>query len=239
MTDRKLVHLLLSLVLLALGTSAWPQADQYGQRSASQATTLPRVSALKEVPDVSGLSRVLLIGDSVSIGYTVAVRQALAGKANVHRISENGKNTGYGLSHLAQWLGPRKWDVISFNWGLHDIRLQSGSRRSISPEAYEANLRTLVDMLKKTGAKLIWCSTTPVPLDGLVAVHRNDDVISYNAIALRVMKEKNVHVNDLYTFILPNLATAQRKSNIHFSREGYAMLGEQVASEILNVLQAR
>lgn len=41
------------------------------------------------VKDVPGLPRVLLIGDSVSRGYTLAARKALAGKANVHRAPEN------------------------------------------------------------------------------------------------------------------------------------------------------
>ncbi len=39
------------------------------------------------------LPNVLLIGDSISIGYTPATRKFLAGKANVHRIPTNGGPT--------------------------------------------------------------------------------------------------------------------------------------------------
>ena len=71
--------------------------------------------------DKAGLPRVLLIGDSISIGYTVDVRKLLAGKANVHRIPCNAQTAGYGSDKLPDWLGDKRWDVIHFNWGLWDL----------------------------------------------------------------------------------------------------------------------
>lgn len=58
----------------------------YGQNAA---TPNP---AYREIKDAPGLPRVLLIGDSISIGYTEPVRMELAGKANVHRIPTNGSD---------------------------------------------------------------------------------------------------------------------------------------------------
>jgi len=78
--------------------------------------------AFTKIEDVPGLPRVLLIGDSISIGYTVPVRDLLKGKANVHRIPVNGGPTLNGLKHLDAWLGTSRWDVIHFNWGLHDLK---------------------------------------------------------------------------------------------------------------------
>src|SRR5438270_12669603 len=78
--------------------------------------------AFREIQDVAGLPRVLLIGDSISIGYTEPVRALLAGKANVHRIPTNGAHTGNGLQNLDAWLGTSRWAVIHFNFGLHDLR---------------------------------------------------------------------------------------------------------------------
>jgi acyl-CoA thioesterase-1 len=78
--------------------------------------------ALREVPDVPGLPRVLLIGDSISIGYTEPVRAELTNKANLHRIPENGAATIVGVKNLENWLSSSKWDVIHFNFGLHDLR---------------------------------------------------------------------------------------------------------------------
>src|SRR3954470_7031794 len=57
------------------------------------------------VQDDPKLPRVLLIGDSVSRGYTQAVRKALAGQANVHRAPANCGPTASGLKNLDVWLG--------------------------------------------------------------------------------------------------------------------------------------
>ena len=56
------------------------------------------------------------------MGYTLPVRELLKGKANVHRIPENGSSTDTGVRKLKDWLGEGKWDVIHFNWGLHDLK---------------------------------------------------------------------------------------------------------------------
>ena len=76
------------------------------------------------VQDDPKLPRVLLIGDSVSVAYTLDVRKKLAGVANVHRIAANGGSTRTALGEygLVRWLKPgEKWDVIHFNEGLHDL----------------------------------------------------------------------------------------------------------------------
>jgi len=140
--------------------------------------------SLKPVEDVAGLPRVLLIGDSISMGYTVPVRELLKGVANVHRIPTNGGATTNGLANFNAWLGTGHWDVIHFNWGLHDLKYLDEKNKLVTPDqgkqvaplpVYEKNLRELVARLKKTGAKLIWCSTTPVP-DGSAGRVKNTEL---------------------------------------------------------------
>jgi acyl-CoA thioesterase-1 len=195
------------------------------------------------VEDDPALPRVLLIGDSISIGYTTTVREALAGVANVHRIPANGGDTARGRANLATWLGAGTWDVIHFNWGLHDVkRIRDGkldvrAARAISPEDYEANLRALVDALKATGATLIWASTTPVP-EGAAGRIPGDEV-AYNAIAARVMTASDVAINDLHAAVAPELARWQRPANVHFLDGGSAHLGARVAEVIRDALQGR
>ena len=145
--------------------------------------------AFERVVDDPKLPRVLLIGDSISIGYTVPVRNLLKGKANVHRIPTNGGPTTNGLAHLKQWLGDEKWDVIHFNWGLHDLKFMPDGKRQVDIEAYEKNLRELVRQLKATGAKLIWATTTPVPEGELRPPRKSEDVVTYNVIAQKLMEE--------------------------------------------------
>ncbi|MCL4201417.1 MAG: SGNH/GDSL hydrolase family protein [Pirellulaceae bacterium] len=201
---------------------------------------------MQPIQDDANLPRVLLIGDSISIGYTLPVRKLLEGKANVHRVLTNCGPTSKGLAEIDQWLGDKPWDVIHFNWGLHDLKYMgpdgqnladpqaAGSRQQVPPAEYEANLRQLVQRLKKTGAALVWCATTPVPEGASGRIP--EDAAKYNQIAARIMEEHRVAVNDLYAFAKPRLAQIQLPANVHFTSEGSAALAEQVATAITAAL---
>ena len=178
------------------------------------------------------LPRVLLIGDSISGGYTVPVRVLLKGKANVHRIPANGGPTTKGLKNIKAWLGETKWDLIHFNWGLHDLKFDNDGKKQVPLDEYEKNMRELVKQLKATNAKLIWCATTPVPEREMNPGRKNSDVIAYNAIARKIMDENGVAIDDLYTFALPQLKQIQLRANVHFSPEGSAVLAKQVVASI-------
>jgi lysophospholipase L1-like esterase len=195
--------------------------------------------AMRAIVDDPKLPRVLLIGDSISIGYTLEVRKLLAGKANAHRIPVNGGPTSRGVAELDRWLGTNHWDVIHFNWGLHDLKVMTNGQHQVEFADYEANLRQLVVKLKATGAKLIWASTTPVPKGKLNPPRGEADVVRYNAAALRVMKETGVPVNDLHAFALPRLAEIQRPVNVHFTPAGSAQLARPVAEAITAALPQR
>ncbi len=194
--------------------------------------------AFAKIKDAPGLPRVLLIGDSISIGYTLPTRKLLAGKVNLHRIPTNGGPTSRGLADLKAWLGEGTWDVIHFNWGLHDLkymdekgRLDPRGHQQVPPAQYEKNLRELVKRLKRTGAKVIWCATTPVPKGARGRIP--GDAAKYNAIAARVMKDSRVPTNDLYAFALPRLKKIQRPANVHFTPPGSEALARRVANSIL------
>lgn len=189
-----------------------------------------------QVADQPGLPRVLLIGDSISMGYTIPVRELLAGKANLHRPKDNCGPTTRGLEKLDEWLGKGHWDVIHFNWGLHDLKYIDGKQQVPLPE-YEKNLRELVARLKKTGATLIWCSTTPVP-EGCQPLRMPGDELPYNAAAKKIMEANGIGINDLYAFALARLKETQLPRNVHFSPEGSKVLAGQVVASILEVLPA-
>ena len=99
-------------LLLAACATQTPPAPDYPTYQAT--ATNP---AMQPVADDPRLPRVLLIGDSISIGYTVPVRDLLKGVANVHRIPENGGPTTRGLAKLDEWLGTNRWDVDSLQLG--------------------------------------------------------------------------------------------------------------------------
>jgi lysophospholipase L1-like esterase len=180
--------------------------------------------------------KVLIIGDSISMGYTESVKQLLAGKADVQRIGENGGPTSNGVAHIAAWLGEGHWDVISFNFGLHDIKLDSG-KHQVEIEQYKANLNTIVEALRKTGAKLVWVTTTPVPEGKLNPPRARADVALYNAAAMEVLRGKVDAVCDLYEAGLPRETELQLKENVHFNPAGYEFLATRVAGTVEGLLR--
>ena len=189
--------------------------------------------AFAPVTDDPKLPRVLLIGDSISIGYTLDVRALLKGKANVHRIPVNGGATEVGLANLKQWLGKGKWDVIHFNFGLHDAKFASETEQRASREQYVENLRKLIADMKKTGAKLVFATTTPVPKDGvLTPTRRFDSIEARNELAVKLMAEQGVAIDDLYTVAKPVMSTVGRPNDVHFAPEGYKLLAKAVAASI-------
>jgi acyl-CoA thioesterase-1 len=211
--------------------AAESSADLAAERAKVQAQ-FPE--AFAPVMDDPALPRVLLVGDSISIGYTLAVRELLRGVANVHRVPDNGGPTTRGLQLLDEWLGAGRWSVIHFNFGLHDIaRINPDGSRRTSPADYEKYLRALVHRLQATGARLVFATTTPVP-DPLTSgpKRRSADVLVYNEAARKIMAEFGVAVNDLYAVAAPRLAEVQQPGNVHFTPDGYRVLARPVADAI-------
>ncbi|HAA50181.1 MAG TPA: hypothetical protein DCE43_10710 [Planctomycetaceae bacterium] len=206
-------------------------------------------SPFQQVTDDPTLPRVLLIGDSISIGYTLPLRAALKGQANVHRPATNCGPTTRGIQELDKWLESGDWDVIHFNWGLHDLKYlgadgksladpkSPGSRQQVPIEKYEKNLRQLVARLKKTGATLIWRNTTPVPPGAKGRVV--GDSVKYNAVAARVMKDNGISTDDMYTFAKARLKEIQRPANVHFFGDGSKALAGHAAAIIRKSVNPR
>ncbi|WP_157693914.1 SGNH/GDSL hydrolase family protein [Opitutus sp. GAS368] len=195
--------------------------------------------ALADVPDRAGLPRVLLIGDSISIGYTLPVRARLAGRANVHRPGENAGPTVLGIERLDAWLGAGPWAVIHFNFGLHDLKYldeqgnyvsPARSRPVATPEQYANNLRVIVARLRRTGARLIFATTTPVPAGTLGRLEGGEQ--AYNAVALQVMRENGVAVDDLGAYARAHQKEIQLAHNVHYTSAGYEALADLVAASI-------
>jgi lysophospholipase L1-like esterase len=200
----------------------------------------PNQLALAPIEDRAGLPRVLLIGDSISMGYTLEVRARLQGVANVHRIPINGGATEVGLANIDSWLGESSWDVIHFNFGLHDAKYFSRTEQRASREEYLGNLQLLVDRMKTTGAALIFATTTPIPemlqYGTATGLRVFDSISARNALAIELMERNEVLVNDLYTVIAESDADITRPHDVHFPPEGYAVLAERVSECIQGAL---
>lgn len=198
------------------------------------------------------LPNVLILGDSISIGYYPFVKEALEGKVNLSRPMmpeggfQNCAGTTNGIQKISEWTGEKQWDMIHFNFGLHDIKHvnpQTGKNsksfddpHQASPEQYKKNLKFIVKKLKKTKAKLIFATTTPYPNTKLKPARKAGMPIVYNGIAKRIMKRQNVEINDLYAFVEPRMESLQRPNNVHFTPFGSKELAKQVVKSILKNL---
>ena len=232
-----LKKILTSLTLIAISSASLFASEPFTPQDDIDALKKVKIKHDKSLPNV------LLWGDSISIGYTRYVIPMLAGKANVSRIKGNSGDTNRGLKSIKKWLGKKKWDVIHFNHGLHDLcyrhpqskvqgnRDKKKGTMAVPLEQYEKNLETIVLELKKTGAKLIWASTSVVPEKE--AGRFVEDAVKYNAAAKKIMDKHGIAINDLHA-----LTTAFDKSlfirvgDVHFKDEGYAKIAKQVAIAI-------
>jgi len=191
--------------------------------------------------------RVLILGDSISMGYTPIVKQLLRKDTLVMRPKENCAGTTKGVANIDKWLqiGDGRFDVIWFNFGLHDLkRVKPNGRnsndpkdsRQAEPDAYEQNLRTIIKKLKATGAALVFATTTPIP-EGGVRPHRDvADAQRYNDIARKVCAEHGIEVHDLYGVAMKHQKTIQPRVDVHFTKEGSRLLARDVAEALKAVL---
>ena len=65
--------------------------------------------------------KILIVGDSISLGYTPFVQKNLKNIADVSHNQGNARDTGTGLENIEAWIANNKWDIIQFNWGLWDL----------------------------------------------------------------------------------------------------------------------
>jgi predicted GH43/DUF377 family glycosyl hydrolase len=199
-------------------------------------------------PVDTALPNVLILGDSISIGYTKQVREELKGKANVIRPNANCGDTRIGLANIDKWLGERNWSVIHFNWGLWDlcyrkpevntqiVRDKVNGTLNVPLPDYEKNLETLVQRLKRTGATLIWASTTVVP-EGEAGRFVGDEV-KYNAAATRIMQKYRVMLDDLYaTTKAFGPEMFRGPGDVHYTPQGYKILAAQVVTKVAAALK--
>ena len=205
---------------------------------------------------VDSKTRVLILGDSISIGYTPLVRKLMPETFIVRpmktaRVNENCQGTNNGIKNIDKWLaiGGGNWDVIHFNFGLHDLKhVQPDSGKNsndpnhpqqANPQQYAKQLEEITVKLKATGAKLIFATTTPIPEGGVKPHRALDAPAKYNSIAKEIMKRHGIEVNDLNAVVAGREAELMRPANVHFKPAGSQILAERVANSINSVLSAK
>jgi hypothetical protein len=187
-------------------------------------------------PSANNLPRVLLLGDSISISYTIGVRQRLEPIAHVFRAPDNCRSTRQTQEELEIWLGDGNWDVIHLNCGIHDVTrmnadflAEAEGTPQVPIATYRANIERIFDRLVRTSAQLIWATTTPVGDE--VAIRLNEDIDAYNRAVAEIIASRDVRVNDLNTLVRSH-GPSLWSDGVHFTDAGAGLLADAVAAAI-------
>ena len=190
------------------------------------------------------MRKIVLIGDSIRMGYQPYVKSALSDSYSVWGPEQNGGTSVNVLNYLDEWVISRSPDVVHMNTGLHDIRRPIWLRQNtVNLDQYIANVKSIVTrILEGTDARLIWALTTPVDEEKHNATHRDmgdfqrhsDDVRSYNQAVSSMLEELNVEINDLYGVITKaGLEAMMNQDGVHFNNRGYMLLAKAVGDVVV------
>lgn len=201
------------------------------------------------------MKNVFLIGDSIrygassnpeyqtadSPGYGVYVKEMLTGEAEVYAPNENCRFAQYTLRYLYDWtkgLDCEKIDVVHWNNGLWDVLRINGDEPLTPIDVYESMLCRVCDAIKRSfpRAKIIFALSTAVVEEWARPdfMRYNSDVEKYNEAAKRVLSEKGVIINDLYT-LSASFDNSLHADFVHFNEEGSQILARAVCDKIRSV----
>jgi len=189
---------------------------------------------------VSDRPQALIIGDSISIGYTPLVEQELAGEFAVRHNEGNASDSRNIIAMLDDYLAAdADAQLVHLNCGLHDIKLAVGGRGHQVPlHEYRENLNETATRLRAAGRQLVWAMTTPVLDQRHRATHQvfhrhNKDVLARNAVAGEIMAQAGAAINDLYAAVNsddPELCIGD--DGVHMTEAGSKLLGAAVARAV-------
>ncbi|MBI3942699.1 MAG: SGNH/GDSL hydrolase family protein [Chloroflexi bacterium] len=186
------------------------------------------------------MGSVMIIGDSISNGYTPFVRELLAGKEIDIEYQSNGDSAQL-LVGVPDWIAEKKLSLIHFNCGLHALRFFRSSQAYQEPlEIYTAHLGAAARWLKAhTPAKLVWASITPVITERITLdyIRFEKDVLAYNAAAKKIMDALEIPINDLHQVLMQaGVAECLGPDGVHMTDKGNAYLSQAVATTITHYL---
>ena len=191
------------------------------------------------------MKRVTLIGDCIRRDYQPTVGDELADVAEVWGPEETIKTTRDVLGGLDDWVLVPKPDLFHFNCGLHEIRrFRPGDPQTVPLPEFRRNLEEIFRRIREsTETAITWAHTTPIfheRRDRLNTYGRLEtDVEEYNAAAAEVAGRYGVRVVDLHRLTHESgMERYMARNGLHFTPEGYVMLGQAVAQSIREELKA-
>lgn len=157
------------------------------------------------------MKKVVLIGDSIRMGYHDFVVRKLDGRAEVWGPAQNCRHSLWALDHFPEWVAAQEPDIVHVNFGIHDVSIEPDGEHQILLPQYRLCLKRFIDKVKELGnAQMIWATTTPLfaPEEGVPMsqwkIEEAAELAVYSAAAREIVDAEGLAVNDLHAAILEN-----------------------------------
>lgn len=177
--------------------------------------------------------KIVLLGDSIRMGYGPEVEKYFKDKGfEFYQPQDNCRFAKYFLRMLFDYKDSIKdADVIHFNIGHWDLCQLFDDKETFSTkEEYKNNLLRITKMLLQITPNVIFATTTPVRPEN---PHNDNKVIDeFNQIAIGVMSEYGVVVDDLNTLLKDDIYNNICDDLIHLSNQGIEKCKKQVIQYI-------
>ena len=192
------------------------------------------------------MKKVLLLGDSIRIGYDKYVKMAFDGVLDVRFPKENCAFSTYNICFLSEWKKRIGFDdhvdLVHFNVGLWDSLEFENGDLFIDIEMYKENIERILNIIKILfpKAKIIFATSTPVIESHFVNYKRkNKNVVKYNKAATEIVKKQGGEINDLYSLVIGVPESYYSDSTHLYTKEGTKILTRQVCRCIEKTLEVK
>jgi hypothetical protein len=189
------------------------------------------------------MKKILLIGDSIRMGYDKYVKEALSGVAEVYYPSDNCMYAENVLRFAHEWIqktGTDELDLIHWNAGLWDTLELFEDEPMTSLDYYGEAIARIHKRMKLVcpKTKLVFATSTAVLEDRCSKDFRrhNATIKKYNERALEALLGTDEIINDLYT-LTENLSRDCHSDAVHYyTDKGTEAIGGRVLSIICREL---
>ena len=183
------------------------------------------------------MKKIILLGDSIRLGYGRRVCELLGDEYAVWQPDDNCRFASYTLRMLYDYREQLKGaDLIHFNCGLWDMCDLFGDGPFTPMEVYVEQMVRIAKILKTYAPVVVFATTTPPSPE--MWGHDMDRVRAYNAAAMAALEPLGVLFNDLFTPVAEDIDRMISEDLLHATPYGVEILAHQVADLIRKTADA-
>ena len=201
------------------------------------------VCASKKIQGDLQMKNLLLIGDSIRMGYDKSVKKTLEGKANVIFPADNCRFASYLLRYFHEYLceiNGEDIDVIHWNAGLWDTLRLFDEEPHTPIDIYAYYIERICIRIKKLcpNACVIFATSTKVLSEKLSKDfpnfnRYNEEIEKYNDEAVKIVEKYGFKINDLYALSATLPEEAHSDAVHYYTPAGTESFTNQVLSFVV------